>query len=294
MVPVQRPAAAHPSVARIFVTTRSGRNIGSGTVIDGGGVLTCAHLFEGDGAIAVIFSDGSSHRGTLVAIDRVWELALLRIAQPRQGVKIGTTAPKVGDRVRSCGYGRNGRYWCNQGRVMGYVMPEGAGVGRYETLEISGTARQGDSGGPIFNDRNELVAVLWGTNNRIVGGTYCGRIRKFLQSIINTPQITPSPTPPIVPPPITTAIQSQIDALRAEIAAMKMLSMIPGPRGPAGATGAQGNTGQPGPSGQIDPKTLPPITVQTVKDGKIIQSEQVYLGGVLSLRLVPVTSGGSE
>jgi hypothetical protein len=36
-------------------------------------------------------------------------------------------------------------------------------------------------------------------------------------------------------------------------------------------------------------KTLPPIHVQVIRDGRVIQSEDIPLGGVLPLRLVPVT-----
>ena len=174
----------NPAVVRIVNATARARNHGSGTLIKqagpGGTILTCGHIFnEGAGSISVTFPDGSSYLAELLGVDRQWDLAVLRIARPRPAaVTIASVAPRPGQWLKSCGYGRDGRYWCNRGRVRGYVQPEG--TSSFETLEISGMARQGDSGGPIFNDRGELVAVLWGTDGRVVGGTYCGRIRIFL------------------------------------------------------------------------------------------------------------------
>ncbi len=311
-VPINRPAVTNLAVVRIFADTRTGRNVGSGTLLEDGRVLTCAHLFSASpGEIAVIFSDGSSHKGRVVSLDRTWDLALLCISQQRQGVRIAAAAPKVGDRVQSCGYGRDGRYWCNQGRVLGYISPQGASS--FETLEISGRARQGDSGGPIFNQRGELVAVLWGTNGRMVSGAYCGRIRRFLERIapppVPRPPATtqePPPEPLFTMPPSGSNIlippkqapsdslllvelkkqAAQIVVLQAEVEALKKLEPIP--RGNDGQPGPRGERGPAGPPGKVDYRNLPPIIVQTVKDGKVIESEQVFLGGVLSLRLVPV------
>ncbi len=89
--------------------------------------------------------------------------------------------PRPGEPLTSCGYGPEGRYACNAGRALGYARTTAAGS--HETLELSGAAREGDSGGPVFNARGELVAVIWGTDGRTVEATYCGRVRKFLSGL---------------------------------------------------------------------------------------------------------------
>lgn len=200
-VPAVRPHAAVVRVAQI--APGGSRCYGSGTLVhkDGkqGIVLTCAHLFRGEaGDVTVTFPDGRRFEADLAAVDQAWDLAALRITQPEaMPVTIATDHPKPGDRLQSCGYGSDGRYWCNQGRVLGYVRT--AATKTYETLELSGRARDGDSGGPVFNASGELVAVVWGTDGRIVGGTYCGRIRKFLGGIFS-PQILPHQQPDSMPP----------------------------------------------------------------------------------------------
>jgi hypothetical protein len=48
---------------------------------------------------------------------------------------------------------------------------------------LSAGARFGDSGGPIFNQRGELAGVLFGSSFGQTAGSYCGRVRWFLNSI---------------------------------------------------------------------------------------------------------------
>ncbi|NQT15541.1 MAG: trypsin-like peptidase domain-containing protein [Planctomycetes bacterium] len=185
------PAAVpHAAVVRVAETVLGrSRCYGSGTLVhkeaERGIVLTCAHLFrEEEGAVSVTFADGSRFEADLVAVDRAWDLAALEISGPRADpVPIAVDHPQPGDPLQSCGYGSDGRYWCNQGRALGYARTTATRT--YETLELSGCARDGDSGGPVFNASGELVAVLWGTDGRMVGGTYCGRIRKFLGGILS-------------------------------------------------------------------------------------------------------------
>jgi hypothetical protein len=50
-------------------------------------------------------------------------------------------------------------------------------------VELSTAARQGDSGGPILNARGELAGVLFGAGWGRTTGSYCGRVRSFLDSV---------------------------------------------------------------------------------------------------------------
>ena len=198
----------HPAVVRVVHFAPSGnRCYGSGTLVykdaRQGIVLTCAHLFRDEpGDVAVTFPGARPRDAKLTAVDPAWDLAALRIAPPRADpVTVAGDHPKPGDRLRSCGYGSDGRYWCNQGSMLGYART--ATTATYETLELTGRARDGDSGGPVFNERGELAAVLWGTDGRIVGGTYCGRIRKFLLRIISLGHLPrqETETVPVLPAP---------------------------------------------------------------------------------------------
>jgi len=110
------------------------------------------------------------------------------------------------------------------------------------------------------------------------------------------------------------ALQARVEALEAKLTALEVKPGPAGPRGPLGPQGPPGRDGRNGEDGtngkdgnpaQLQPipieelaavvqRKLPPIHVQIVKNGKVIQSVDVPLGGTLPLRLVPVVSTGAE
>jgi hypothetical protein len=60
-------------------------------------------------------------------------------------------------------------------------------------VEVSASARQGDSGGPIFNARGELAGVLFGSGGGTTSGSYAGRVGQFLATAWPPPDaIAPS------------------------------------------------------------------------------------------------------
>ncbi len=198
------PAGIRSAVVRIVHTQGASRALGSGTLVDvdaqQGLVVTCAHLFrDGTGSIQVVFPDGRAVDAQLLRVDQRADLAALAVAAlQQQPVKVAEQYPRRGDPLTSCGYGSDGRLWCNRGQALGYVANSGSKS--VEVLELSGTARFGDSGGPVFDGDYQLVAVLFGTNGRVVDGTFCGRVRKFLSGL--SPRFTESPAvgPPSAPP----------------------------------------------------------------------------------------------
>lgn len=222
------PAAPHPAVVRIVNESAGLQSLGSGTLVAGDGrsgtVLTCAHLFrEGSERVRVAFAGGSPLAAELIGIDEAWDLAALHIAAPRvTPVRIAQQPPVPGEPLRSCGYGPDGRYWCNAGRALGYSRRSPTGT--FETLELSGAAREGDSGGPVFNARGELAAVIWGTDRRSVSATYSGRVRKFLEAVAaaQPPPIEGEADAKTDPPgnDAAAALGGRLDALATRLEAM--------------------------------------------------------------------------
>jgi len=92
-------------------------------------------------------------------------------------IAIAAVAPRLGDMLTIAGYGQ-GRFRAANGRCTQYVAP--AMNLPYEMVEVAVTARQGDSGGPILNERGELAGVLFGSSAAPTTGSYCGRVREFL------------------------------------------------------------------------------------------------------------------
>ena len=186
----EAPAAErmHPAVVRIVVPERGGASLGSGTLVAVnqryGLVVTNWHVVrDGNGQVTVIFPDGFHSGATVVKADRDWDLAALVIWRPHVApVPLAGSIPRKGEALTIAGYG-SGKFRMASGRCTEYVSP-----GRdlpFEMLELSAGARQGDSGGPILNQRGELAGVLFGAAWGRTTGSHCGRVRNFLASVTN-------------------------------------------------------------------------------------------------------------
>lgn len=179
----------HPAVVRVIVPERGGTSYGSGTLIDVhdryGLVITNYHVVsDAAGPATVLFADGFQSAAQVVKVDRDWDLAALAIWKPAvEPVPISSQAAQPGEWLTIAGYGQ-GPFRAASGQCTQYVAP-GMRL-PMETVEVAVSARQGDSGGPILNSRGELAGVLWGAGGGRTAGSYSGRVRQFLASIIPT------------------------------------------------------------------------------------------------------------
>ena len=191
-------AQPHPAVARITVQERDGIAFGSGTLVDAQGdqglVITNWHVVrDAAGDIEVAFPCGHRSKAKLIKTDKDWDLAALVIWKPNVAtVSLSTAAPQPGDVLTIAGYG-SGNFPRGHVRCTQYVSP-GGGL-PYEMVEMACEARQGDSGGPILNDRGEIAGVLFGAGGGTTSGSYVGRVKTFLASVSPRDVVPPSNVP---------------------------------------------------------------------------------------------------
>ena len=180
----QRP---HPAVARVAAPGRGSISYGSGTLVavneKHGLVITNWHVVnEAVGPVIVTFPDGFRSTGTVQKVNRDWDLAAIAIWRPNvEPVTVSTASPQPGEVLTIAGYGA-GNYRAVSGRCTQYVAP-GQNL-PFEMVELAASARQGDSGGPIFNSRGELAGVLFGAGGGRTAGSYCGRVNWFLGDVV--------------------------------------------------------------------------------------------------------------
>lgn len=198
-VPAGQP---HPAVARIRSLESNATSFGSGTLIYRQGkqgiLITNYHVIkDAQDDILVTFPSGFRSSAKVVATDPRWDLAALLIWTPEiQPVVIADTPAKPGDTLTIAGYGA-GRYQASSGICSQYVSP---GINQpREMVELRTVARQGDSGGPIFNQNGELAGVLFGAGWRTTAGSYSGRVKKFLVPVVSRMQQVPPPLATTVP-----------------------------------------------------------------------------------------------
>ncbi len=173
-----------------------GASFGSGSLVavteTHGLVVTNWHVVrDAAGPIMVFFPDGFTSGATVLRTDRDWDLAALAIWRPRVApIPLASAAPRPGEPLSIAGYG-SGQYRAVAGRCTQYVSP--GGNLPFEMVELDAGARNGDSGGPILNARGELAGVLFGSAFGRTTGSYCGRVRWFLNCVSDEFRRMPSP-----------------------------------------------------------------------------------------------------
>jgi hypothetical protein len=185
----------HEAVVRIVAPEQAGTSLGSGVLVDvnrsQGLVLTNWHVVrDSRAAVLVQFPDGFQSAGTVVRWDEAWDLAAVVIWKPKATpVSVASEAATIGEPLTIAGFGR-GSYREQTGACTDYLSP-GTGYPK-EFVELVAKARQGDSGGPIFNAKGELAGVLFGQNDGRTIGSCAPRVRAFLAAT-GSQGFTPTP-----------------------------------------------------------------------------------------------------
>lgn len=186
---------AVPSVVWVHSTRARGLATGSGSLIDRERrlVLTNYHVVEDTANATVffpVFRDGQpvpeksyykdrlarlAFRGKVIALDKQADLALIQLETLPDDVEalpLAATSPSPGDTVHSIGNtGRSGALW---GYVKGTVRqvyrkkwkaqldPKRVLSFEAKVIETDSPTNPGDSGGPLLNDKGELIGVTQG------------------------------------------------------------------------------------------------------------------------------------
>jgi hypothetical protein len=181
--PTVRP---HPSVVRIIAPEGNATSYGTGTLVDVrdryGLVVTNWHVVcDATDSVEVCFPDGFRSQARALKLDPDWDLAALVVWRPAaKPVAIADQPPQPGDALTIHGYGR-GQYRVAHGRCTQYYAPSPDSP--EEMVELTVEARQGDSGGPIFNHRGKLAGVLFGAGQGTTIGSFSRRVESFLATL---------------------------------------------------------------------------------------------------------------
>ena len=186
------PVGRYSAVVRIKGEINRGHVYGSGVVICWRGrpiVITAAHVVR-QCAGRVVYWATPSHRRWIpfvaVKYQTGWDVAFCEVALqdatdlPAVEIAWGPDAtPAKGAMLESVGWGPDATLLVNSGVAVGYRSPR---IGeRPDWLDLSGRARLGDSGGPVFDTNGHLVGILWGTDDRTVTACHAGKIHQFLR-----------------------------------------------------------------------------------------------------------------
>lgn len=170
------PRASHEDPLTQFYRERLGlgreplrremqRGLGSGFVTNRAGiVLTNNHVVAGADEVWVLLSDGRRLESRVVGSDPATDVAVVRIKQPPNDLKpvvLGNSdAVRVGDYVLAIG----NPLGLGQTVTMGIVSAKNRNLGgkivQYEDfIQTDAAINQGNSGGPLFNFKGEVVGI---------------------------------------------------------------------------------------------------------------------------------------
>ena len=158
MTPAEIARRATPSVVQI----RSHDRIGSGFVVAADGrIATSLHVVEDAGALEIVLSDGRTFtRVQVVAHDEQQDVVVLAIdARRLPALRLARHPIEAGERVVAIGHPEGLENTVSDGLVSA-VRERGSA----ELLQISAPISPGSSGGPVLNDRGEVVGVATATH----------------------------------------------------------------------------------------------------------------------------------
>jgi len=300
--PAVQSHSEFPFIGKIVCPGVRSNDVGTGTIIDHDKthsfILTAAHVIRGATRILFYLPSGRVAECTLVKADGDNDWAILRCPvlgiKPAKSALSETVEIQIGDEAGVYGYAGGSRFLRAVGRVKQYVSGDKGKT--WNMIETTCGTISGMSGGPVVV-RGRVVGVITGGDRGCCVGPCLPRLRAVIRAVL-PPYRRPVVVPVVSTPPDSDAISmlaAELAALRAEI---RDITLKPGP------PGKDGKDGPPGNDGAIPLTTLkslvasevaarmaelPPIHVQVFKGDTLIDEEDVYLGGTLPLRLIPVT-----
>jgi len=137
------------------------QGMGSGFIIDPNGVvLTNAHLVEGADEVRVKLPDKREFKGKVAGIDHLTDVAVVKIdAKDLPAVKIGDPSKaRVGEWVLAIGspFGFENTVTAGIISATSRSLPEGSYV---PFIQTDAAVNPGNSGGPLFNLRGEVIGI---------------------------------------------------------------------------------------------------------------------------------------
>ncbi len=140
---------------------RRSTSLGSGFFIsEDGYVVTNNHVVDNEQSVTVITDDGTEYAAKVVGTDDKTDLALLKVNSGTKFayVKFAETEPRIGDWVVAVGnpFGLGGTV------TAGIVSARGRNIGSgpYDDfLQIDAAVNRGNSGGPDFNFKGEVIGI---------------------------------------------------------------------------------------------------------------------------------------
>jgi len=164
-----------PSVVSVSAvkSARESSGLGSGVIMSTDGyIMTNAHVVDGASRFLVELHDRRRYEASLVGVDPVSDLALLKINAPRLiAADWGNSdEAEVGSIVWAVGSPYGFQQTVTSGIISGKDRPGDGLQGKQTLLQTDAAVNPGNSGGPLVDDRGRVIGI----NTSIYGETFQG------------------------------------------------------------------------------------------------------------------------
>ena len=190
-----------------FIDAKGNRWTGSGFVVHDGQIATNYHVIDNMwiGVAKLVKKEKVYAVETVLAVDKERDLAIIKVAGIDAPVlPLGDSdAVQIGDKVYVAGNPR-GLEGTFTGGMISAIRPEGIRLVRGKTLQMDASISPGSSGGPVLNDKGEVIGISVGYR---IGGQNLNfaipvNYLKLLANIPTTPApVKPKQVKPKVDPP---------------------------------------------------------------------------------------------
>lgn len=183
----------YPS-ASIYEQIQQAEWTGTGFAIADGFIATNYHVVNGAKSInikGVNGDDKTSYKGYIVASDRENDLAIIRIVD--KGFKgfndipysIGKVVSEVGDDVFVLGYPKTNTMGQEIKLTNGIISAASGYKGDNSMYQITAPIQPGNSGGPLFDDRGNVIGVICAKHSDAENVNYAIKV-SYLYSLVNS------------------------------------------------------------------------------------------------------------
>ena len=164
-------AQGNQVVVGISVKTSTGSGVGTGIVMTSDGyIITNCHVVDGATDISVQMYDGTQYRAELIGASEIDDLAVIKVnAKGLTAAKFGKSSDAlVGDRVVAIGHpaGMEFGWTSTYGRLSAINRDvkireaDGTLIKKMTLIQTDANVNNGNSGGPLFNDRGEVIGII--------------------------------------------------------------------------------------------------------------------------------------
>jgi len=153
-------------VADVEIRKVSTQGLGSGVLIEGGLILTAAHVVQTANLVLVSFYDGQEIFGRVIGSSPQADVALLRLESLPKNIPelpLGDSdAVRTGDDIIVVGAPFGLAYTLSKGIISGRSTLDhtGSSLNEVEFFQTDASINQGNSGGPMFDMDGQVIGIV--------------------------------------------------------------------------------------------------------------------------------------